>query len=29
VWNMKECEKEGMTMMFVRMKGGVMSIMKN
>jgi hypothetical protein len=28
VWDMKECEKEGM-MMFVRMGGGAMGIMRN
>jgi hypothetical protein len=29
VWDMKECEKEGMMMMFVSMGGGVIGIMKN
>jgi hypothetical protein len=28
VWDMKECEKEGMMMMFVSMGGGVIAIMK-
>jgi hypothetical protein len=29
VWDMKECEKEGMMMMFVRIRGGVVGIMKS
>jgi hypothetical protein len=29
VWDMKECEKEGMMMMFVRMGGGVVGIMRS
>jgi hypothetical protein len=29
VWDAKECEKEGMMMLFVRMGGGVMGIMRS
>jgi hypothetical protein len=29
VWDTKECEKEGMMMMFVRMGGGVVGIMRS
>jgi hypothetical protein len=29
VWDMKECEKEGMMMMFVKMGGGVVGIMRS
>jgi hypothetical protein len=29
VWDMKECEKEIMMMMVVRMAGGVVGIMKS
>jgi len=29
VWDMKKCEKERMMMMFVKMGGGVVGIMRN
>ncbi len=29
VWDMKECEKEGMMLMFVRMGGGAIGIMRS
>jgi hypothetical protein len=29
VWDMKECEKEGMMMMFVKMGDGVVGIMRS
>jgi hypothetical protein len=29
VWDTKECEKEGMMMMFVRIGGGAMGIMRS